>query len=200
MASSREHQACACCKLQRKKCDQQCEFAPYFPSTRFKEFQNAHRLFGASNIQKIMASVKPGQKKDTADSLLTEGNARRSDPVHGCYGIIRGLESQLEFAEKELAAVNRHLALYRERVIWKHKRRMQAAGMEQLMILRGRGGGGDGLNNPARASPVLTISPPPMAYAPVRDDHQQQDHHDRQMLDGVQFPRAIDLVSIIFLY
>lgn len=109
-------QACSSCKHQRKKCDETCELAPYFPANRYQEFQNAHRLFGVSNMLKIMnAVVEPHQRKAAAESILMEGNARRNDPVHGCLGIARILKSQIKFYEKQLDVVNQRLAFFRQR-------------------------------------------------------------------------------------
>ncbi|KAG6662022.1 LOB domain-containing protein 27-like [Carya illinoinensis] len=108
-------QACASCKHQRRKCDESCELAPFFPASRYREFQNAHRLFGVSNILKILSAVEPSQKEAAAESILMEGNARKKDPVHGCLGIVRSLESQIKFYEKQLDFVTRFLALSREK-------------------------------------------------------------------------------------
>ncbi|XP_021818952.1 LOB domain-containing protein 22-like [Prunus avium] len=91
-----QNHACASCKQQRRKCDETCEMAPYFPASRYSEFQNAHKIFGVSNIQKIMAMAAPDQRQAAAESILTEGNARKNDPVHGCLGIIRGLNAQIQ--------------------------------------------------------------------------------------------------------
>jgi hypothetical protein len=108
-------QACASCRHQRKKCDETCELAPYFPAKRYPEFQNAHRVFGVSNIVKIMnAVVEPHQRQAAADSILMEANARRNDPVHGCLGIVRSLKSQIESYQKQLEIANHHLAFFRE--------------------------------------------------------------------------------------
>lgn len=108
-------QACASCRHQRKRCDETCELAPYFPAKRYREFQNAHRVFGVSNIVKIMnAVIEPHQRQAAADSILMEGNARRNDPVHGCLGIVRNLKSQIEFYEKQLEIANQQLAFFRE--------------------------------------------------------------------------------------
>ncbi|CAB4318607.1 unnamed protein product [Prunus armeniaca] len=84
-----QNHPCASCKQQRRKCDETCEMAPYFPASRYSEFQNAHKIFGVSNIQKIMAMAAPDQRQAAAESILTEGNARKNDPVNGCLGIIR---------------------------------------------------------------------------------------------------------------
>lgn len=108
-------QACASCKHQRKKCDETCELAPYFPASRYREFQNAHKLFGVSNIQKIMNSVEPNQRQAAAESILMQGNIRSNDPVHGCLGVVRHLKSQIEYYEKQLGAVNQQLAFFHDK-------------------------------------------------------------------------------------
>lgn len=108
-------QACASCKHQRKKCEETCELAPFFPASRYREFQNAHKLFGISNIQKIINSVDPSQRKEAAESILIEGNIRSNDPVHGCLGVVRNLKSQIEYYEKELGAVNQQLPFFRDK-------------------------------------------------------------------------------------
>ncbi|XP_062017478.1 LOB domain-containing protein 22-like [Rosa rugosa] len=108
------NQACASCKHQRKKCDSNCELAPYFPANKYHEFQNAHKLFGVSNILKIIASIEPHKRKAAAESILFEGNAWKSDPVHGCLGVIKDLTAQMSFHEKQLSVVNQHLAFHKE--------------------------------------------------------------------------------------
>ncbi|TXG52139.1 hypothetical protein EZV62_021308 [Acer yangbiense] len=49
-------QRCAACRYKRKKCNENCEMALYFPGSRYSEFQHAQKLFGVRNIQKILAS------------------------------------------------------------------------------------------------------------------------------------------------
>ncbi|XP_021809442.1 LOB domain-containing protein 22-like [Prunus avium] len=109
-----QNHACASCKHQRRKCDETCEMAPYFPASRYSEFQNAQKIFGVSNIQKIMAMAAPDQRQAAAESIITEGNARKNDPVHGCLGIIRGLNAQIQGLERELHIMKEHLELCKE--------------------------------------------------------------------------------------
>lgn len=45
---------CAACKLLRRRCAQDCIFAPYFPAEEPHKFANVHRVFGASNISKLL--------------------------------------------------------------------------------------------------------------------------------------------------
>nr|CAD1818355.1 unnamed protein product [Ananas comosus var. bracteatus] len=53
--------ACAACKHQRRKCTADCPLALYFPADQPKQFQNAHRLFGVSNILRILKDLDPSR-------------------------------------------------------------------------------------------------------------------------------------------
>ncbi|XP_043706292.1 LOB domain-containing protein 27-like isoform X2 [Telopea speciosissima] len=105
-------QACAACKYQRRKCAADCPLAPYFPPHEPKTFQNAHRLFGVSNILKILKQLNPNQKNDAMGSIIFQSNMRDRFPVHGCYGIICQLRFQIEQVQQELLAVQAQLAFY----------------------------------------------------------------------------------------
>jgi hypothetical protein len=45
---------CAACKLLRRRCAQDCVFAPYFPADEPHKFANVHKVFGASNVNKML--------------------------------------------------------------------------------------------------------------------------------------------------
>ena len=45
---------CAACKILRRRCADKCVLAPYFPPTEPLKFTIAHRVFGASNIIKLL--------------------------------------------------------------------------------------------------------------------------------------------------
>ncbi|KAI4383821.1 hypothetical protein MLD38_009618 [Melastoma candidum] len=45
---------CAACKILRRRCVDKCVLAPYFPPTEPTKFIIAHRVFGASNIIKLL--------------------------------------------------------------------------------------------------------------------------------------------------
>lgn len=106
--------ACAACKYQRRKCTSDCPLAPYFPPDQPKQFQNAHRLFGVSNILKILKQVNPNQKLVAMQSIVAEANIRDKYPVHGCLGIIYGLRFQIQHTQQELDAVTANLAICRQ--------------------------------------------------------------------------------------
>ncbi|KAL5722533.1 hypothetical protein ACHQM5_006045 [Ranunculus cassubicifolius] len=108
------NQACAACKYQRRKCSSDCPLAPYFPADQPKMFTNAHKLFGVSNILKVLKQLHPDQRKDAMRSIIYHANVRDKSPVYGVYGIVADLRYQFEQTSMELEAVNAQLALCRQ--------------------------------------------------------------------------------------
>lgn len=45
---------CAACKLLRRRCAHDCVFAPYFPADEPHKFASVHKVFGASNVNKML--------------------------------------------------------------------------------------------------------------------------------------------------
>ncbi|PQQ06735.1 LOB domain-containing protein 27-like [Prunus yedoensis var. nudiflora] len=73
-------QACAACKYQRRRCAKDCPLSPHFPADQPKMFQNAHRLYGVSNIMKIRKQVHPEQQNEAMRSIIYESNMRAKFP------------------------------------------------------------------------------------------------------------------------
>ncbi|KAG6523313.1 hypothetical protein ZIOFF_013169 [Zingiber officinale] len=94
---------CAACKLLRRRCAQDCIFAPHFPAEEPHKFANVHRVFGASNISKLLQEVTVGQRGDAVSSLVYEANARLRDPVYGCVAAISSLHRQIQALQAQLA-------------------------------------------------------------------------------------------------
>ncbi|KAF8393542.1 hypothetical protein HHK36_021786 [Tetracentron sinense] len=113
--SDQNIKACAACKYQRRKCHKNCVLAPYFPPCRGEDFVNAHRLFGVSNILKILNNVEPDQKQAAINSIIFEANARKKDPVSGCVGTLRKLIHQFDAIRSELDITNQQLSYCRQR-------------------------------------------------------------------------------------
>ncbi|KAK9070272.1 hypothetical protein SSX86_010672 [Deinandra increscens subsp. villosa] len=85
MASSTHPSApCAACKFLRRKCIQGCVFSPYFPPEDPIKFTNVHKIFGASNVSKLLSEFAPHQREDVVNSLAYEAEARLKDPIYGC--------------------------------------------------------------------------------------------------------------------
>eukprot|EP00249_Psilotum_nudum_P005123 c18602_g1_i1 orf=208-816(-) len=104
-------QACAACKYQRRKCTPECPLAPYFPADQPKQFLNVHRLFGVSNVLRLLRQVDPSKKSDAMKSIVYEADAWEKDPVHGCFGIISMLQEEVDRLRQELELVRNHIVI-----------------------------------------------------------------------------------------
>ncbi|KAH7423601.1 hypothetical protein KP509_12G063300 [Ceratopteris richardii] len=104
---------CAACKLLRRRCAQECPFAPYFSPHEPQKFACVHKVYGASNVSKMLMEVQESQRADTANSLVYEANARIRDPVYGCMGIISALQQQARNLQAELNVVKSEVMRYR---------------------------------------------------------------------------------------
>ncbi|XP_057722007.1 LOB domain-containing protein 25-like [Arachis stenosperma] len=111
-SSSYSNSPCAACKFLRRKCMPDCIFAPYFPPEEPQKFANVHKIFGASNVSKLLNEVQPHQREDAVNSLAYEAEARIKDPVYGCVGAISVLQRQVIRLQKELDATNADLIRY----------------------------------------------------------------------------------------
>ncbi|XP_074280678.1 LOB domain-containing protein 12-like [Silene latifolia] len=94
---------CASCKLLRRRCAKDCTFAPYFPSDDPHKFAIVHKVFGASNVSKMLQELSVQQRADAVSSLVYEANARMRDPVYGCVGAISFLQNQVSQLQMQLA-------------------------------------------------------------------------------------------------
>ncbi|KAG8380888.1 hypothetical protein BUALT_Bualt06G0063500 [Buddleja alternifolia] len=94
---------CASCKLLRRRCAKDCVFAPYFPSDDPHKFAIVHKVFGASNVSKMLQELPVHQRADAVSSLVYEANARARDPVYGCVGAISYLQNQVSQLQMQLA-------------------------------------------------------------------------------------------------
>ncbi|KAM3361439.1 LOB domain-containing protein 25 [Capsicum galapagoense] len=103
---------CAACKFLRRKCLPSCVFAPYFPPEEPIKFTTVHKVFGASNVSKLLNEIQPHQREDAVNSLAYEAEARLKDPVYGCVGAISVLQRQVIRLQKELDATNADLMRY----------------------------------------------------------------------------------------
>ncbi|KAK1412741.1 hypothetical protein QVD17_34229 [Tagetes erecta] len=94
---------CASCKLLRRRCAKDCIFAPYFPPDDPHKFAIVHKVFGASNVSKMLQELPVHQRADAVSSLVYEANARMRDPVYGCVGAISYLQNQVSQLQMQLA-------------------------------------------------------------------------------------------------
>ncbi|OEL32972.1 LOB domain-containing protein 12 [Dichanthelium oligosanthes] len=94
---------CASCKLLRRRCTKDCIFAPFFPADDPHKFAIVHKVFGASNVSKMLQELPVQQRGDAVSSLVYEANARMRDPVYGCVGAISFLQNQVSQLQMQLA-------------------------------------------------------------------------------------------------
>ncbi|VFQ91880.1 unnamed protein product [Cuscuta campestris] len=111
-ASNYSSPPCAACKLLRRKCTPDCIFASYFPPEEPQKFANVHKIFGASNVGKLLNDIPPHQRQDAVNSLAYEAEARARDPVYGCVGAISMLQRQVLLLQKELDEANADIMRY----------------------------------------------------------------------------------------
>ncbi|GJV87051.1 LOB domain-containing protein 36-like protein [Tanacetum coccineum] len=102
---------CAAFKYFHRKCIQECVFAPYFPPDQPAKFASVHKVFGSSNVARILNELSTSHRQDAVNSLLYEADARLRDPVYGYAGIISSLVQEIELAQIELAQSKADIAL-----------------------------------------------------------------------------------------
>ncbi|OAY80986.1 LOB domain-containing protein 4 [Ananas comosus] len=121
---------CAACKLLRRRCAQDCIFAPHFPAEEPQKFANVHKVFGASNVSKLLQEIPMQHRGDAVSSLVYEANARVRDPIYGCVGAISSLQQQIEALQAQLALAQAemvHLRMRQSAYLAHHLRRPATA-------------------------------------------------------------------------
>ncbi|KAK8712155.1 hypothetical protein V6N13_147402 [Hibiscus sabdariffa] len=126
-SSSSSNSPCAACKFLRRKCQTECVFAPYFPPDQPQKFVNVHKVFGASNITKLLNELHPSQREDAVNSLAYEADMRLHDPVYGCVGVISVLQHQLRQLQMDLSCAKSELSKYQSLGITGHAGLIEAA-------------------------------------------------------------------------
>ncbi|GLJ11343.1 hypothetical protein SUGI_0153180 [Cryptomeria japonica] len=104
---------CAACRMLRRRCGEKCVLAPYFPSNDLHKFATAHKIFGASNIIKLLQDLPRDQRADAVTSMVYEASARIRDPVYGCAGVICHMQSQLCELQSQLASAQAEILTMR---------------------------------------------------------------------------------------
>ncbi|KAG0473567.1 hypothetical protein HPP92_015424 [Vanilla planifolia] len=101
---------CASCKLLRRRCAKDCIFAPFFPPDEPHKFAIVHKVFGASNVSKMLQELPFQHRADAVSSLVYEANARIRDPVYGCIGAIFYLQNQVKQLKLQLAVAHSEIS------------------------------------------------------------------------------------------
>ncbi|GFP96918.1 LOB domain-containing protein 21 [Phtheirospermum japonicum] len=108
----RSTSSCAACKFLKRRCTPNCLFAPYFRGDEPKKFAKVHKVFGASNVSKILNEVAENQREDTVNSLVYEAEVRLQDPVYGCIGAIASLQHKMVELQHDLILARARLASF----------------------------------------------------------------------------------------
>ncbi|XP_051117352.1 LOB domain-containing protein 36-like [Andrographis paniculata] len=173
---SMSNSPCAACKCLRRKCTQDCAFAPYFPPDNPQKFTNVHKVFGASNVAKLLNELGAAQREDAVNSLAYEAECRLRDPVYGCVGLISILQQKLKQVQHDLDTAKKELATY-----------IGPAAM--LPMLQ---------NHPAAAPFNYAASPyqvaPPYNSQMIVPEHQHQQFLEAQQMLRIQQLQQSDMV------
>ncbi|XP_068653355.1 LOB domain-containing protein 24-like [Aristolochia californica] len=111
----RTHLTCSACRILRRRCGVNCILAPYFPTEEAENFVRVHKVFGASNVIKMLQQdyperilmecdqmVEESRREDAVKSLVYEAHTRLKDPVYGCTGAIFYLQKHVKELEEQL--------------------------------------------------------------------------------------------------
>ncbi|KAF5741885.1 hypothetical protein HS088_TW10G00892 [Tripterygium wilfordii] len=102
---------CGACKFLRRKCVRGCVFAPYFCHEQgASHFAAIHKVFGASNVSKLLAHLPVSDRCEAAVTISYEAQARVQDPIYGCVSHIFALQQQVVNLQAQLASLKEQAA------------------------------------------------------------------------------------------
>ncbi|OEL35497.1 LOB domain-containing protein 17 [Dichanthelium oligosanthes] len=105
---------CGACKFLRRKCVRGCVFAPYFCHEQgAAHFAAIHKVFGASNVSKLLAHLPLADRPEAAVTISYEAQARLRDPIYGCVAHIFALQQQVPVVS---SSIDRPLACLHARM------------------------------------------------------------------------------------
>ncbi|KAI3909152.1 hypothetical protein MKW98_012889 [Papaver atlanticum] len=97
---------CGACKFLRRKCVRGCVFAPYFSHEQgATHFAAIHKVFGASNVSKLLSHLPVGDRCEAAVTISYEAQARIQDPVYGCVSHIFALQQQVVSLQQQITTL-----------------------------------------------------------------------------------------------
>ncbi|GMJ07112.1 hypothetical protein HRI_004380400 [Hibiscus trionum] len=89
----------------RRRYDSSCILAPYFPCDEIDKFAKVHRVFGASNVIKMIQMVEERNREDAVKALVYEATTRIRDPVYGSTGAICQLQKMVQELKMQLESM-----------------------------------------------------------------------------------------------
>ncbi|KAI7747825.1 hypothetical protein M8C21_015727, partial [Ambrosia artemisiifolia] len=103
--------SCGACKFLRRKCTSKCIFSPYFCYPEgASHFAAIHKVFGASNVSKLLSKIPQQNRSEAAISICYEALARMQDPIYGCVAQIFALEQQIASLQEEIDQLVNYMA------------------------------------------------------------------------------------------
>ncbi|KAI8525584.1 hypothetical protein RHMOL_Rhmol13G0241900 [Rhododendron molle] len=93
--------ACASCKHQRKRCQENCVMAPHFPQGLKGEFQAVHKIFGIANVTRVIKALDFAGQREAIRSFIWEAKAWTKHPVRGPYQEVDSLRDRIRSLEEE---------------------------------------------------------------------------------------------------
>ncbi|KAG5557811.1 hypothetical protein RHGRI_007900 [Rhododendron griersonianum] len=102
--------SCGACKFLRRRCTSECVFAPYFCyDEAAAHFAAVHKVFGASNVSKLLSYLPQDNRSEAATSISYEALARVHDPVYGCVAHIIVLQQQVVHLQEEIETLENQM-------------------------------------------------------------------------------------------
>ncbi|KAB5527731.1 hypothetical protein DKX38_021578 [Salix brachista] len=114
LTRTRAHQPCAACRMLRRRCDSNCMLAPYFPGDEAEKFFGVHKVFGASNVIRMIQMVEESQKEDAVKAIIYEATSRLRDPVYGSAGTIFHLQKMVEELKMQVESMRAQVVQLQE--------------------------------------------------------------------------------------
>ncbi|KAG8045168.1 hypothetical protein GUJ93_ZPchr0008g12776 [Zizania palustris] len=102
---------CAACRYLRRRCTHDCVLAPFFPASRPHRYACVHRVFGASNVARLLESLPMAERSEAANTMAREAYWRVQDPVYGVTGIISRLQDEIRAVQLELARTQAQITI-----------------------------------------------------------------------------------------
>ncbi|XP_050214783.1 LOB domain-containing protein 4-like [Mercurialis annua] len=93
--STSNRQGCAACKHQRRRCRSHCYLQPYFNFDRTEDFQATQKIFGISNMNKILKELPIQDRPRAVESLVWEAHQWKQDKVYGPLGKFNQLQLEI---------------------------------------------------------------------------------------------------------
>ncbi|XP_068329871.1 LOB domain-containing protein 24-like [Pyrus communis] len=106
---------CAACKYLRRRCPSDCIFSSYFPPNNPQRFASVHRIYGASNVSKMLQVLPDHLRAKAVEILCYEAKCRIQDSVYGCVKTIFQLHQEIHNAKCQLAKTRVEIALTNSR-------------------------------------------------------------------------------------